>query len=119
MSEITGSGGDRTLENELVNVRYLVEDVEDSVDFYTTHLGWALRSSCPPAFADAVRGNLRLAIGATGDAAARRVIAGQKRACIAGRGATSGTAAGGSGYRGSPRLGTLGERLERDGRGPR
>jgi FAD/FMN-containing dehydrogenase len=27
--------------DELVNVRYMVDDVEDAVAFYTTHFGWA------------------------------------------------------------------------------
>ena len=46
--------------DETVNVRYMVDDVEQAVDFYTTHFGFELRSSHPPAFADVVRGNLRL-----------------------------------------------------------
>ena len=43
-----------------VNVRYMVDDVEAAVDFYTTHLGFTLRSSAAPAFADILLGNLRL-----------------------------------------------------------
>jgi len=46
--------------DEVVNVRYMVDDVEDAVAFYTTHFGFELRSSAAPAFADVVRGNLRL-----------------------------------------------------------
>jgi catechol 2,3-dioxygenase-like lactoylglutathione lyase family enzyme len=46
--------------DELVNVRYMVDDVENAVDFYTTQFGFTLRSSAAPAFADVVRGNLRL-----------------------------------------------------------
>jgi catechol 2,3-dioxygenase-like lactoylglutathione lyase family enzyme len=46
--------------DELVNVRYMVDDVETAVAFYTTHFGFTLRSSAAPAFADVVRGNLRL-----------------------------------------------------------
>jgi catechol 2,3-dioxygenase-like lactoylglutathione lyase family enzyme len=46
--------------DELVNVRYMVNDVQTAVDFYTNHFGFALRSSAAPAFADVVRGNLRL-----------------------------------------------------------
>ena len=45
---------------ELVSVRYIVDDVEAAVAFYTGHLGFSLRSSAAPAFADVVRGNLRL-----------------------------------------------------------
>jgi catechol 2,3-dioxygenase-like lactoylglutathione lyase family enzyme len=46
--------------DELVNVRYMVDDVESAVDFYTTHFGFSVRSNRAPAFADVVRGNLRL-----------------------------------------------------------
>src|SRR3954453_7178381 len=46
--------------DDLVNVRYMVDDVERATDFYTTHFGFTLRSSFAPAFADVVRGNLRL-----------------------------------------------------------
>jgi len=45
---------------DLVNVRYIVDDVEAAVAFYTSHLGFRLRSSAAPAFADVVRGHLRL-----------------------------------------------------------
>src|SRR5687767_9829194 len=43
-----------------VNVRYMVEDVDAAVDFYTKHLGFTLLSNAAPAFADVIRGNLRL-----------------------------------------------------------
>jgi predicted enzyme related to lactoylglutathione lyase len=42
-----------------VSVRYLVEDVGASVDFYTQHFGFTVGISSP-AFADVTRGNLRL-----------------------------------------------------------
>jgi len=42
------------------SVRYIVDDVQAAVDFYTTHLGFQLRSNPAPAFADVVRGRLRL-----------------------------------------------------------
>jgi catechol 2,3-dioxygenase-like lactoylglutathione lyase family enzyme len=44
---------------DLVNVRYMVNDVQASIDFYTQHSGFQLRSSAAPAFADVVRGRLR------------------------------------------------------------
>lgn len=43
-----------------VNVRYMVEDVEASINFYTRHLGFKLLTNVAPAFADISRGNLRL-----------------------------------------------------------
>ncbi len=55
----------------LVNVRYMVDDVQTAVDFYTTHLGFALRSSAVPAFADVTRGNLRLLLSGPASSGAR------------------------------------------------
>jgi catechol 2,3-dioxygenase-like lactoylglutathione lyase family enzyme len=57
--------------DELVNVRYMVDDVQSAVDFYTTHFGFTLRSSAAPAFADVVRGNLRLLLSGPGSSAGR------------------------------------------------
>jgi catechol 2,3-dioxygenase-like lactoylglutathione lyase family enzyme len=52
-----------------VNVRYMVDDVEASVAFYTRHLGFTLLSMTAPAFADVTRGDLRLLLsGATSSA---------------------------------------------------
>ncbi len=53
----------------MVNVRYMVDDVDAAVAFYTTHLGFTLLSSAAPAFADVTRGDLRLLLsGATSSA---------------------------------------------------
>lgn len=49
-----------TTPDELASVRYIVDDVQAAIDFYTTHLGFTLRSNPAPAFADVVRGSLRL-----------------------------------------------------------
>jgi catechol 2,3-dioxygenase-like lactoylglutathione lyase family enzyme len=57
--------------DDLVNVRYLVDDVEDSIAFYTTHFGFTVLSSAAPAFADVVRGNLRLLLSGPASSAAR------------------------------------------------
>ena len=43
-----------------VNVRYMVDDVDAAVAFYTTHLGFTVNSNAAPAFADVIRGDLRL-----------------------------------------------------------
>jgi catechol 2,3-dioxygenase-like lactoylglutathione lyase family enzyme len=43
-----------------VSVRYMIDDVEAAVTFYTTHLGFALDVDSAPAFASVTRGNLRL-----------------------------------------------------------
>ena len=57
--------------DELVNVRYMVDDVETAIDFYTTHFGFTVRSSAAPAFADVVRGNLRLLLSGPKSSAGR------------------------------------------------
>src|ERR671922_132546 len=49
----------------------MVDDVENAVAFYTTHFGFALRSSAAPAFADVVRGNLRLLLSGPASSAGR------------------------------------------------
>src|SRR3977135_3842905 len=49
----------------------MVDDVEAAVDFYTTHLGFTLRSSAAPAFADILLGNLRLLLSGPKRSAAR------------------------------------------------
>jgi len=55
----------------LVSVRYLVHDVEAAVDFYAEHLGFVPRTSAAPAFADVVRGNLRLLLSGPTSSAGR------------------------------------------------
>jgi catechol 2,3-dioxygenase-like lactoylglutathione lyase family enzyme len=52
-----------------VNVRYMVDDVDAAVAFYTSHLGFTLLSKAGAAFADVTRGDLRLLLsGATSSA---------------------------------------------------
>jgi catechol 2,3-dioxygenase-like lactoylglutathione lyase family enzyme len=57
--------------DDRVNVRYLVDDVEASIAFYTTNLGFTVLSNMAPAFADVVRGNLRLLLSGPKSSAAR------------------------------------------------
>jgi catechol 2,3-dioxygenase-like lactoylglutathione lyase family enzyme len=57
--------------DDFVNVRYMVDDVEKAVDFYTAHLGFTLRTSAAPAFADVVRGSLRLLLSGPRSSAGR------------------------------------------------
>ncbi|GAA2301040.1 VOC family protein [Actinomadura luteofluorescens] len=52
-------------------VRYLVDDVKAAVDFYTTHLGFTLNLDASPAFADVVRGPLRLLLSGPASSGAR------------------------------------------------
>ncbi len=46
--------------DEIVNVRYLVDDVAAALDFYVTHFDFVPGTVATPAFADATRGSLRL-----------------------------------------------------------
>lgn len=55
----------------MVNVRYMVNDVEASVNWYTKHLGFELLSNAAPAFADVVRGPLRLLLSGKTSSAGR------------------------------------------------
>lgn len=43
-----------------VSVRYMIDDVEAAIAFYTKHLGFTLEDNHAPAFASVTRGNLRL-----------------------------------------------------------
>jgi catechol 2,3-dioxygenase-like lactoylglutathione lyase family enzyme len=54
-----------------VNVRYMVDDVEAAVAFYTTHLGFTLLTSAAPAFADVALGDLRLLLSGPSSSAGR------------------------------------------------
>lgn len=57
--------------DQYASVRYLVDDVDAAVEFYTTHLGFGLLSHPAPAFADVVRGPLRLLLSGTASSGAR------------------------------------------------
>ena len=56
---------------EMANVRYMVDDVDASIEFYTEHLGFELLTSAAPAFADVIRGNLRLLLSGPASSAGR------------------------------------------------
>jgi catechol 2,3-dioxygenase-like lactoylglutathione lyase family enzyme len=60
-----------TAPDQLASVRYVVDDVQAAIDFYTTHLGFTLRMSAAPAFADVVRGPLRLLLSGPASSGAR------------------------------------------------
>jgi catechol 2,3-dioxygenase-like lactoylglutathione lyase family enzyme len=65
---------------ETVNVRYMVDDVAEAIEFYTTHLKFTLRSSALPAFADVTRGNLRVLLSGPESSAGRPMPDGAKPA---------------------------------------
>jgi catechol 2,3-dioxygenase-like lactoylglutathione lyase family enzyme len=66
--------------DELVNVRYMVDDVENAVAFYTTHFGFTVNTNAAPAFADVVLGNLRLLLSGPTSSAGRPMPDGRRPA---------------------------------------
>jgi catechol 2,3-dioxygenase-like lactoylglutathione lyase family enzyme len=59
------------MSDQYASVRYLVDDVQAAVDFYTTHLGFSLHTNAAPAFADVTRGPLRLLLSGPASSGAR------------------------------------------------
>lgn len=64
--------------NEMVSVRYMVDDVEEAVAFYTAFLSFEVLTCFPPAFADVARGNLRLLLSGPTSSAGRSMPDGAK-----------------------------------------
>jgi catechol 2,3-dioxygenase-like lactoylglutathione lyase family enzyme len=64
--------------SEIVSVRYMVDDVEKAVAFYTKFLDFKVLTSFAPAFADVVRGNLRLLLSGPTSSAGRPMPDGTK-----------------------------------------
>ena len=58
-------------DDQLVSVRYMVDDVSAALAFYSTHFGFTLNMSAAPAFADVLRGNLRLLLSGPRSSAGR------------------------------------------------
>jgi catechol 2,3-dioxygenase-like lactoylglutathione lyase family enzyme len=54
-----------------VNFRYMVNDVDAAIAFYTTHFGFTVRSNAAPAFADVVRGPIRILLSGPKSSAGR------------------------------------------------
>ncbi len=68
---------DMPVDDPIVNVRILVDDVDDSVDFYTRHFGFRPLNTFP-AFADVQRGNLRLLLSGPRSSAAMPMSDGEQ-----------------------------------------
>lgn len=64
--------------DETVNVRYMVDDVDESISFYTKSLGFDVLSNASPAFADVKRGNLRLLLSGPASSAGRPMTDGTR-----------------------------------------
>jgi catechol 2,3-dioxygenase-like lactoylglutathione lyase family enzyme len=60
-----------TTTDQLASVRYLVDDVHAAVAFYTTHFGFTVHTNAAPAFADVIRGPLRLLLSGPSSSGAR------------------------------------------------
>lgn len=55
----------------VVSVRYIVDDVQAAIDFYTGYLGFTVGLARVPAFADVTRGALRLLLSGPASSGAR------------------------------------------------
>jgi catechol 2,3-dioxygenase-like lactoylglutathione lyase family enzyme len=64
--------------DEVVSVRYMVDDVDESIVFYTKMFGFEVSMSAAPAFADVKRGNLRLLLSGPTSSAGRPMADGTK-----------------------------------------
>ena len=65
--------------DEYGSVRYIVQDVQAAIDFYTTHLGFTLRTHPASPFADVTRGSLRVLLSGPGSSGARATPAEEDR----------------------------------------
>lgn len=60
------------------SVRYIVNDVAISADFYTQHLGFTIEQDARPAFASVTRGTLRLLLSGAASSGARPMPDGRR-----------------------------------------
>ncbi|CAA9248425.1 MAG: hypothetical protein AVDCRST_MAG50-2462 [uncultured Acidimicrobiales bacterium] len=65
------------MNDDIVNVRYMINDVAAAVDFYTRHFGFE-PGIVSPAFADVTRGNLRLLLSGRASSAGRPMPDGEQ-----------------------------------------
>ncbi|HEX2848995.1 MAG TPA: VOC family protein [Acidimicrobiales bacterium] len=63
---------------EMVSVRYMVDDVVAAVEFYVGHLGFERGAVVSPAFAEVVRGRLRLLLSGPASSAGRPMADGAR-----------------------------------------
>lgn len=59
------------MSESLVNLRYMVSDVQESVDWYVGNLGFSVQLNAAPAFASVERGALRLLLSGRSASAGR------------------------------------------------
>src|SRR4029450_1870162 len=64
--------------DDLVSVRYMVDDVDQAIDFYTRNFGFEVGRNASPAFAEVIRGRLRLLLAGPKSSAGRPMPDGRK-----------------------------------------
>ena len=64
--------------DDTINVRYMVDNVDEAIAFYTKFLDFEILTSAAPAFADVKRGNLRLLLAGPASSAGRPMPDGAK-----------------------------------------
>lgn len=62
----------------MASIRYMIEDVDQAVTFYTRHLGFTLDLNASPAFAQVTRGDLHLLLSGSQSSGARALPDGQR-----------------------------------------
>ena len=62
-----------------VSVRYMIDDVPAAIEFYTTHLGFALEHDASPAFASVTRDGVRLLLSGEGSSGKRPLPDGRRQ----------------------------------------
>ncbi len=62
----------------MATVRYIIEDVDQAIAFYTRHLGFTLEQNASPAFAKVTRGDLHLLLSGPQSSGARPMPDGRR-----------------------------------------
>jgi catechol 2,3-dioxygenase-like lactoylglutathione lyase family enzyme len=65
-------------EKDMASIRYMIEDVDQAIIFYTRHLGFTLEWNASPAFAKVTRGDLHLLLSGPQSSGARPLPDGQR-----------------------------------------
>jgi len=65
-------------EKDMARIRYMIEDVDQAITFYTRHLGFTLEFNASPAVAHVTRGDLHLLLGGPQSSGARPLPDGQR-----------------------------------------
>jgi len=65
-------------EKDMASIRYMIEDVDQAITFYTRHLGFTLEWNASPAFATVTRGDLHLLLSGPQSSGARPLPDGQR-----------------------------------------